>query len=297
MDKIIDLHIHTTVSDGILTPKEVIDTAVKNNVSVLSIADHDTIDAYTDELFAYAKEKNIELIPAVEISTKYNKRGMHVLGYNYDLNNQEFRERLDKLKNARHNYLYDVATKLEALGYVVNVAELDKIEAVTKAHIALDVIGNEQNEKLLLDTFEHIPSKGEFIETIMNEGCPAYAKKESISPKEAADLIRAAGGKVVLAHPVAYKYEDAVTEEDIENVVREMGIDAIEANYVYVDRYDKKINECALWNEFAKKHNLLATIGSDFHSEDGLRPVIGLVGEDVSLTEEEINKILDYLKN
>lgn len=297
MDKIIDLHIHTTVSDGILTPKEVIDTAVKNNVSVLSIADHDTIDAYTDELFAYAKEKNIELIPAVEISTKYNKRGMHVLGYNYDLNNQEFRERLDKLKNARHNYLYDVATKLEALGYVVNVAELDKIEAVTKAHIALDVIGNSQNEKLLLDTFEHIPSKGEFIETIMNEGCPAYAKKESISPKEAADLIRAAGGKVVLAHPVAYKYEDAVTEEDIENVVREMGIDAIEANYVYVDRYDKKINECALWNEFAKKHNLLATIGSDFHSEDGLRPVIGLVGEDVSLTEEEINKILDYLKN
>lgn len=297
MDKIIDLHIHTTVSDGILTPKEVIDTAVKNNVSVLSIADHDTIDAYTDELFAYAKEKNIELIPAVEISTKYNKRGMHVLGYNYDLNNQEFRGKLDKLKNARHNYLYDVATKLEALGYVVNVAELDKIEAVTKAHIALDVIGNAQNEKLLLDTFEHIPSKGEFIETIMNEGCPAYAKKESISPKEAADLIRAAGGKVVLAHPVAYKYEDAVTEEDIENVVREMGIDAIEANYVYVDRYDKKINECALWNEFAKKHNLLATIGSDFHSEDGLRPVIGLVGEDVSLTEEEINKILDYLKN
>ena len=297
MDKIIDLHIHTTVSDGILTPKEVIDTAVKNNVSVLSIADHDTIDAYTDELFAYAKEKNIELIPAVEISTKYNKRGMHVLGYNYDLNNQEFRGRLDKLKNARHNYLYDVATKLESLGYVVNVAELDKIEAVTKAHIALDVIGNAQNEKILLDNFGHIPSKGEFIETIMNEGCPAYAKKESISPKEAADLIRAAGGKVVLAHPVSYKYEDGVTEEDIENVVREMGIDAIEANYVYVDRYDKKINECALWNEFAKKHNLLATIGSDFHSEDGLRPVIGLVGEDVSLTEEEINKILDYLKN
>lgn len=297
MDKIIDLHIHTTVSDGILTPKEVIDTAVKNNVSVLSIADHDTIDAYTDELFAYAKKKNIELIPAVEISTKYNKRGMHVLGYNYDLNNQEFRGRLDKLKNARHNYLYDVATKLEALGYVVNVAELDKIEAVTKAHIALDVIGNAQNEKILLDNFGHIPSKGEFIETIMNEGCPAYAKKESISPKEAADLIRAAGGKVVLAHPVAYKYEDGVTEEDIENVVREMGIDAIEANYVYVYRYDKKINECALWNEFAKKHNLLATIGSDFHSEDGLRPVIGLVGEDVSLTEEEINKILDYLKN
>ena len=297
MEKIIDLHVHTTVSDGFLTPKEVIDTAAKNKVAVLAIADHDTIDAYTDELFAYAKEKGVELIPAVEISTKYNKRGMHVLGYNYDLNNQEFRAKLDMLKNARHNYLYDVAGKLEALGYAVNVAELDKIEAVTKAHISLDVIGNPKNEKLLLETFGHMPSKGEFIETIMNEGCPAYAKKASISPKEAADIIRAAGGKAVLAHPVAYKYEDGVTEDVIEDVVREMGIDAIEANYVYVNCKDEKINECALWNEFAKKHNLLATVGSDFHNADGLRPVIGLVGEDVPLTTEEVNKILDYLRS
>ena len=74
MEKIIDLHVHTTVSDGFFTPKEVIDTAAKNKVAVLAIADHDTIDAYTDELFAYAKEKGVELIPAVEISTKYNKR-------------------------------------------------------------------------------------------------------------------------------------------------------------------------------------------------------------------------------
>ena len=73
MAKRIDLHIHTNISDGVLTPKQVIDEAVKNGVSVIAIADHDTIDAYDDNLFKYAESKNVEIINAVEISTKINK--------------------------------------------------------------------------------------------------------------------------------------------------------------------------------------------------------------------------------
>lgn len=112
MTKRIDLHIHTTISDGVLTPKEVIDEAVKNCVAVISIADHDTIDAYTDEIFEYAKSKNIKLIPAVEISTKTKKSGIHVLGYNFDLEDIEFKEKLKQIRNARHDYLHKVAKKL-----------------------------------------------------------------------------------------------------------------------------------------------------------------------------------------
>ena len=136
MEKIIDLHIHTTVSDGALTPKEIIDEAVKNNVHTIAIADHDTIDAYTDELFNYANEKNINLIHAVEISTKTKKTGIHVLGYNFNLEDKNFKQKLSLLRNARHDYLYNVSKKLNELGYLLNVEELDKIEAVTKAHIA-----------------------------------------------------------------------------------------------------------------------------------------------------------------
>ena len=161
MGKRIDLHIHTTVSDGALTPKEVIDEAYKNGVSVIAIADHDTVDAYNDELFEYAKSKNIKIINAVEISTKAKKAGVHVLGYNLDLNDEEFKERLSKIRNARHNYLHDVAKKLEELGYYINVEELDKIDAVTKAHIALDATNNPKNKEKLLAEFGHIPSKGE----------------------------------------------------------------------------------------------------------------------------------------
>ena len=295
MVKRIDLHIHTTKSDGALSPKEVIDEAYKNGVSIMSIADHDTIEAYDDRLFEYAKSKNIYLIPAVEISTKANKAGVHVLGYNFDLNNKEFKEKLYNIRNARHIYLHDVAKKLNDLGYILNVEELDKIDAVTKAHIALDIINNEKNRELLLKTFNHIPSKGEFIETIMNENCPAYVKKEAVTPKRAAEIIRSANGKVVLAHPVAYVHEDGFTDEDILNIVKDMNPDGIEANYLYVDRNDVKFDETEKWNKFANQNNLFVTVGSDFHNKDGLRPEIGFINTDFILNENVVDEIVNNL--
>ncbi len=296
MEKI-DLHIHTNCSDGMLSPKEVIDEAVKNGVSTIAICDHDTIDAYQEELFQYAKSKNIELVVGVEISTKTNKSGIHVLGYNFDLNDQEFKERLYNLRNARHIYLKKVASKLEELGYKVDVERLDQIDAVTKAHIANDVIDNKENEAKLKEVFGYVPQMGEFIETIMNENCPAYVKKESITPKEASKLIHSANGKVVLAHPVAYTYEDNLTEADVEQLVRDMQPDGVESNYIYIDRNNQKHNDISVWDAFAKKHNLQTTIGSDFHKKDGIHPVIGLIGEDVNLTEKQIEQIKDFLYN
>ncbi len=296
MEKIIDLHIHTTCSDGELTPREVIDMAVKNKVSVISITDHDTIGAYEKELFDYAKDNNIKIIPGVEISTKNDKCGIHVLGYNIDLNNEKFKNKLEKLRNSRHEYLYQVAGKIRELGYIIDIIELDKIEAVTKAHIAMNVISNDKNKDILMKQFGHIPNKGEFIETIMNEGCPAYVKKNTITPREAVKLIENASGIAVLAHPVAYKYEDDLTDEDIINLVRDMRVGMIEANYVYVDKNNKKINECDYWRDFAYRNSLKTTIGSDFHKDDGIRPIIGLIGENIKLSDKEIDEMIDNLE-
>ena len=152
----IDLHIHTNKSDGELSPKEVIEEASKNGVYLISIADHDTTEAYNDELFEFAKRKNVKLINGVEISTKIEKTGIHVLGYNYDLNNENFKRKLYEIRNSRHIYL----------------------KKVSKSRIGII-----------------IKNKGEFIETIMNENCPAYVKKETVTPKEAAKIIREAGRK------------------------------------------------------------------------------------------------------
>ena len=297
MQKRIDLHIHTTKSDGKLTPKEVIDEAYKNGVSVIAIADHDTTEAYTKELFSYAQSKKVKLISAVEISTKINKAGIHVLGYDFDLNNIEMQEKLYKIRNARHEYLHNVAKKLNQLGYYLNVEELDKIDAVTKAHIAINIINNKKNKEKLLHNFKHIPNKGEFIETIMNENCPAYVKKQTVTPKEAAEIIRIAKGKVVLAHPVAYVHEDNLTDNDILNIIREMKPDGIEAFYLYVDRNNNKIDEMKKWNKFAKENNLFVTAGSDFHNFDNIRPEIGFKNTNFVLEDEVINEILENLSN
>ena len=295
MRNLIDLHIHSNLSDGELSPKEIIDRAVNNEVSVIAIADHDTIETYNNDLFSYAKDNNVKLIPAVEISTKYKGIGIHVLGYNFDINNKLLIDKLYSIRNARHIYLHSVAVKLKKLGYIIDIDYLDKIDAVTKAHIATNTLENKNNEELLLKTFGHIPDKGEFIETIMNEGCPAYVEKETISPIKASDLIREAHGKVVLAHPVAYKYEDGLTDEEILDLVNDMKADGIEANYIYLDRNGNKINESSHWNNFAKHHNLITTVGSDFHKNDAIHSDIGLVNEDIVLNDNELNYIIDNL--
>ena len=268
--------------------------AKKNNVFTISIADHDTIDAYDKKLFNYAAENGIKLISGVEISTKINKCGIHVLGYNFDIDNDELKNRLFLLRNARHKYLHDVALKLKEAGYIVNVDKLDTIDAVTKAHIARDVISNKENYKKLEEDFNEVPSMGNFIETIMNENCPCYVKKESITPKEATNLIRQAGGKVVLAHPVAYQNEDGLTDKEILSLVNDMKPDGIESNYIYINRSNEKIDDTAKWNEFARQNNLFTTVGSDFHNIDEIRPNIGLIN-DIKLSEEEINIIINNI--
>lgn len=293
--KRIDLHIHTNISDGFLSPKEVIDEAYKNNVQIISIADHDNIDAYNKDLFLYAKSKNIRIIPAVEISTKNNKAGIHILGYNFDINNINFKEKLIKIRKARHDYLHEVAKKLSELGYFLNVKKLDEIESVTKAHIALDIVKNNKNKNKLIKEFGNIPRWEEFLETTMNENCPAYVKKRTLTPKEATRIIREANGKVVLAHPVSYIYEDNFTKEDILELIKDIEPDGIEANYLYVDRNQNLIDETRIWNEFAKKNNLFVTAGSDFHRKEGIRPEIGFINTNLVLDDNAIDEMVSNL--
>jgi len=192
--------------------------------------------------------------------------------------------------------LYKVSEKLEKLGYYINTEELDKIDAVTKAHIALDIIKSSKNEQKFLDEFGHIPGKGEFIETVMNENCPAYVKKETVTPQKAAEIIRQANGKVILAHPVAYEHEEGLNEEDILKIVKDMNPDGIESNYIYIDKDNNEFDECEKWNRFAKNNNLFVTVGTDFHNSDGIRPEIGFVNKRIELTEDEIDKIIENLE-
>ena len=275
MEKI-DLHIHTNNSDGEKSFCEIIDMAKKNDIKTISVTDHDTISGYTKHNIEYARKKGIKLITGVEISTKTKKCGIHILGYNIDIMNKNLNIELDKLRNSRHIYLKEVTRVLRKIGYVVNYNKLSKIEAVTKAHIADNIVNNPKNKKKLISEFGCVPNKGLFIETLMNEGQKAFIKKNSITPKEAAKIIRDAGGIVVLAHPMAYTYEDNLTDNEIISIIKDISADGIESYYIYVDKNNKVINDIDKWVSIANDHSLFSTIGSDFHKEDGIRPTIGL---------------------
>lgn len=293
---IIDLHIHSCYSDGAFTPFQIIDTAVQNNVKFISITDHDTLDAYSPSVFQYAKEKHIELITGVEISTQWNNHGFHVLGYQIDLDNKELNELLYSLQNARLDYLSKVSKKLRELGYIIHEDDFQNIDIVTKVHIAQNIVQNQANQKLLFQHFSHIPLFGEFIETMMNENCPAYVQKKTISPIEASDIIKKANGIVILAHPVCYQYEDDMDEDKIIYLAKLMKADGIEAIYIYIDQNQKKINDIEKWKKLAIQNNLFITIGSDFHNDDHIHPYIGLINEDIQAYSQDIKVIINNLK-
>lgn len=293
----IDLHIHSTLSDGTLTPYQIIDAAKQNNLTYISITDHDSINAYTKDVITYALSKNITLITGVEISTNYNGIGIHVLGYDFDLDNEELLSCLTTLQNARINYLFDVSKLLTNFGYIINVDKLKSLESVTKAHIALDIIENPLNYDLLIKTFNHIPNKGEFIESMMNAGCPCYTKKHTITPQIASNIIKKAHGKVILAHPVAYTYEDNLTKETIKEIVNSMKADGIEVYYLYVNKDNILKNDIDIWVKFAKDNNLISTIGTDFHRFDNVRPQIGFINYRLSLSEKKQQSIINNLLN
>lgn len=295
--KKIDLHIHSNCSDGEKSPKEIIDIAKANNVKVISVADHDTVDAYTDEFYSYAKENNIDIINACEISTKYNGLGIHMLGLNIDVNSEVLKEKLYLNRNSRHIYLHDVSKVLRDLGYIVNEEKLDEIELVTKAHISTDIITNPKNEEILLKEFGKIPSKGEFIEAIMNEGCKAFVDKVTLSPKEVVDLVHNAGGKVLIAHPVAYEVIDGLSKEEIINMIKDINPDGIESNYILINQDGNKINDSEFWSNFAKENKLIESVGSDFHRYDNVHPEIGDIVEILNLSDEYVNEMLRNIMN
>lgn len=294
MASIIDLHIHSNFSDGELTPYAIIDEAVKNNVKVISITDHDSVEAYTKEVMQYAKQKGLLLISGVEMSTRL-ETGFHVLGYNIDIKNTKLLQTLSMLRNARLDYLNNVAVKLRDLGYILDTDSLASLPTVTKAHISRQIVGNEANKNLLMKVFGHIPSMGEFIEAIMNDGCPAFVRKFSITPIEASKIIHEAGGLVVLAHPIAYAYEDGVGVEQIALIIKEMNADGIEGNYIYVDAKGNVYNEVDFWNRFATQNDVFSSVGSDFHNINPKYCAIGFVNTDFELSATQTQKILEKI--
>jgi len=265
-----DLHIHSTASDGRLTPAEVVQEAARRGLKFMSLTDHDTIDGIAPAKAAAKGFPGLKLIPGVEISTDIAAGEVHVLGYFIDYTDRELLETLERFRNSRLKRARGMVAKLDKLGVHLDWQRIEQIagsSVMGRPHIARAML-----EKGYINSF-----KQAFSDYIGRDG-PAYVEREKITPAEAVALIIKARGLAVLAHPFTAGDPEVLTEE-----LKAAGLAGIET---YYDNYTA--GEIDQLVKLAQKHNLITTGGSDFHGIDSSESVIG--GTDLPL--ESVEKLI-----
>jgi predicted metal-dependent phosphoesterase TrpH len=262
-----DLHIHSTASDGRLTPAEVVQEAARRGLKFMSLTDHDTIDGIATAKAAAKGFPSLKLIPGVEISTDIAAGEVHVLGYFINSTSQELIAKLERFRNSRLRRAQGMVAKLDKLGVHLDWPRIEQIagsSVMGRPHIAQAML-----EKGYIGSF-----KQAFSDYIGRDG-PAYVEREKLTPAEAVALIIKARGLAVLAHPFTAGDPEVLTEE-----LKAAGLTGIET---YYDNYTA--GEIDQLVKLAQKHNLITTGGSDFHGIDSSETVIG--GTDLPLASVE----------
>lgn len=243
----VDLHIHSTASDGRLSPEQVVRKAIENGVAVIALCDHDTLDGISPALETAASFPSFTLIPGVEINTDVGEGEAHVLGYFIDCNHPDLLANLAYLRDSRVGRAQRMIAKLNNLGFNISwerVKEIAGDGSIGRPHIAQALL-----EKGYIKSFPEAFNK------YIGFGCPAYAERDKIAPAEAVRLILRAGGLPVLAHPFTLKNPEVMISE-----LQSNGLVGIEAHY---NGYTP--GETARLLDWADKYGLIATGGTDYH--------------------------------
>lgn len=246
----LDLHVHTTHSDGSSTPAEVVHLARRAGVTALAITDHD-ITTGVAEAATTGQELDIEIIPGIEISSTLGDSELHVLGYFLNPPDPGLNERLTVLRESRHRRNPQIIERLQTLGIEITYEEVRALagtDSVGRPHIARILM-----EKGVVGTAQ------EAFDRFLAEGKPAYVPRVLPSPAEAVQWIKAARGLAVLAHPTWIKATTG-TLADLVRLLKVDGLDGMEVHYsTHTPRQTRE------YLDLAKRLGLLVTGGSDFH--------------------------------
>lgn len=249
-NKCVDLHVHSTRSDGTYTPTELVNYAVEKGLKAFALTDHDTVDGIEEALKA-AEGKPIEVIPGIEYSTEYRKRDVHIVGLFIDYKAPVFLEYLERFQASRIERNHKLCRNLQGAGFDITYeALLEEFPnaVITRAHYA----------KYLL-AHGYVKSMVEAFDRYLGDHTPYFVHREKITPEEVIDITRRAGGIPILAHPTLYK----LGREQLDILVSTltdaglMGLEAIYSTYSPSEESQMKA--------LAKKYNLLISGGSDFH--------------------------------
>ncbi|WAM34524.1 PHP domain-containing protein [Caldicellulosiruptor morganii] len=245
----IDLHIHTTISDGTYSPEEVVLLAKEKGLSAIAITDHDTTDGVKMAV-KKGQDVGIKVISGVEISADFEIE-MHILGLFIDVDNTLLQGKLKMLEMFRKERNPKIIEKLRKMGYDISMEDVERVAAG-------DVIGRPHIARVLVQKGYFEDTKAVF-ENLLGFGKPAYVKKEKLKPYEAIEAIKKAGGLAILAHPHRYLYLEE-GPEDVFEELKEYGLDGIEVYHSdHTDRETKQLFE------IARKLDFLISGGSDFH--------------------------------
>lgn len=246
----LDLHLHTTHSDGSFTPTEVIDLAHKAGVTALAITDHDITTGILEATLA-GQEHGIEVIPGIEISSIMGTSELHILGYFLDYQDARLNERLARLRESRHRRNPKIIERLQAAGIAITYEEV-------RALAGTDSVGRPHIARVLMEKGV-VASAKEAFDLWLADGRPAYVPRELPTPSDAMQWIREAKGLPVLAHPTWVKPTDG-TLTDLVRQLKADGLDGVEVHYsTHTPRQTRE------YLALAKQLDLLVTGGSDFH--------------------------------
>lgn len=248
-----DLHCHSTASDGALSPRDLVSRAFEQGVNVLALTDHDTVDGL-EEARLQAQQLGMRLINGIELSCTHLNQCLHIVGLNIDPDHPGLREGLSKQQAIRDERAKRIADKLAKKG-IPGVYEAVLVNAgkgeITRTHFA---------EYLLRQAY--VNSMQEAFDRYLNKGQPAYVSTTWASLEEVVSWIVNAGGIAVLAHPLRYKLSNKWINRALA-VFKEAGGQGIE-----VVNGRGSLEEVRLAQQFAERHQLVASTGSDFHAPD-----------------------------
>jgi len=246
--KKIDLHVHTSASDGTYSPREVVELARDSGLAAIAVSDHDTVSGYL-EAAAVSESCGVEVVPAIEISTKFG-RAVHILGYYIDPENAALKAALDSIVADRDERNRKIVELMAADGIPISYEEMHRRFG--------DVIGRPHFASILVE-FGLAESISDAFDRYVEKGRKYYMPRQFITIEDSIRLICRAGGIAVLAHPFQYKLDDAGLRELIEHCMAQ-GLRGMECRYSGYTAEQSKYLE-----SLAEEYSLLKTGGSDFH--------------------------------
>ncbi|SEN06974.1 PHP domain-containing protein [Lihuaxuella thermophila] len=245
----VDLHCHTTASDGLLTPAQVVRLAKEAGLAAVAITDHDTV-AGVEEAKQAGSELGVEVVPGVEISTLWNGREIHMLGYFIDTQHPDLLNKLKAQREVRKLRNRMMIEKLNELGIDITMEEVEAKKRGPNLNV-----GRPHIAEVLIDKGV-VQSMDEAFDRFLGRDGLAYVTPERISPQDAIELVHASGGVAVIAHPGLYERDELIPE-----LVRK-GLNGIEVNHPDHPEQAKE-----RYRLLAEQYQLIATAGSDFHGE------------------------------